>query len=221
MNLNKFVYELQKLNRDVELRVGIDGKDTLAYERIFADIPLSEMILPEGYRVEGNYIVSEDGEFELFVDGMDNVIPGHEYNWYGFVSVSPSANYEEVAIAIQKINPDAEIRILNPDLEVPCDEFISSDVDISDLALPVGYYYDKEKGISSINNVGNSQTIMFIRESKMDESLEILPRYDFKKDTDEQFDRDMYRMHPQLDPNYVPEKKSTKFIQKIKSRFHK
>ena len=221
MNLNKFVYELKKLNRDTEIRVGIDGKDTLAYSRIFSGVPISELVLPEGYTNKGNYILSEDGEFELFVDGLANVIAGHAYCDYGFVTVSPCANYEEVAIAIQKINPDAEIRILNPDLDVPFDEYISSNVDISDLALPIGFYYDKEKGISTINNAGNFNTIMFIREEKMDESIEILPRYDFKADEEKQYRADMYRMHPQLDPNKDVVKKSTKIIQKIKSRFHK
>lgn len=226
MSLNKFVYELKRLNKDSEIRVGIASKDLLADSRIFSSNKADELVLPEGYRKEDNYIVNDSLGFELLVDGLDNIVADHVYPDYNIdeISLEPF-DYRNFAIVLQMINPDVEIRMLDEKFLSPLtpNGYICCTESIKDLALPVPYYYNAEShSIDKIGKAGHCTNL--IQESEFDEATDIKPEYDFEKVKEEQHYKDWYRMHPQLDPNYKAEskkKKSEVFKQKVKGLLKK
>lgn len=93
--------------------------------------------------------------------------------------ISQSIELYEIAKAIQELNPNAEIRVGNYELDsMALDRFFSS-VPAEKLVLPNGFYYNTKNGVTNKHNTESGVYCSFMVEdlSRADESM-LLPRFE-------------------------------------------
>lgn len=93
--------------------------------------------------------------------------------------ISQSIELYEIAKAIQELNPNAEIRVGNPEFDsLALDRFFSS-VPAEQLVLPNGFYYNTKNGVTNKHNTESGVYCAFMVEdlSRADERM-LLPRFE-------------------------------------------
>ncbi len=158
MNFNQLINEIRKLNPGVEIRIGDPQFDSLADSRIFSSKPMNQLRLPQGYYAnEKNGITNkhntETGLYtSLSVESLDDMVVGQTYPSVDVSKHLETTNVREIAIALQRLNPGVAIRLANPSLDPQADSKIFCNVPMSELALPVPFYYNEKNGITNKHN---------------------------------------------------------------------
>jgi len=155
LSFYQLINEIRKLNPGVEIRVGNPNFDAFAYNRIFCSVPMESLTLPDGYYSNSkngitNKHNTEDGFYiSLSVETLENMREGYVYPNVDVNQTLETTNVEEIAIAIQKLNPGVNIKLANPDLVPDANHMIYSDVAANFLALPEPFVYNDKNGITN------------------------------------------------------------------------
>jgi|GEM_PF-5183819 len=201
MNFNQLINEIRKLNPNVEIRVGDPQFDSLASERIFSSVPMEQLKLPEGYYSnEKNGITNkhntETGLYTtLSVESLDDMVVGQTLPSVDASKPLETTNVEEIAIALQRLNPGVSIRLSNPELDSEAYRKIYCSVPVSDLALPQPFYYNEKNGITNKHQSATGQYAAIDVEdlSKANPSMLVRTRYNLEEEKRRQYDIDIQR----------------------------
>ena len=201
MNFNQLINEIRKLNPNIEIRVGDPQFDSLAGERIFSSVPMEQLRLPEGYYSNDkngitNKHNTESGLYTtLSVESLDNMVVGQTLPSVNANKPLETTNVEEIAIALQRLNPGVSIRLSNPELDPEAYRKIYCSVPISDLALPQPFYYNDKNGITNKHQSASGQYASIDVEdlSKANPSLLVRTRYNLEEEKKKQYDIDIQR----------------------------
>lgn len=171
------VLAIQELNQGADISFGGPNFGLDISNTFFCSIPAEQLILPNGFHFDGQGIVDENKTIQLMVQGIPKdkdirFLPKKA------MDVSHSVSRSEIVLAIQELNPYANISLGDPrDLWFAGDSsknFYSS-IPAEWLILPKGFYYNGY-GITNKNNINWSFTELVAREIPANKDIRFLPK---------------------------------------------
>lgn len=204
MNFNQLINEIRKLNPDVEIRIGNPQFDSLASNRIFSSVPMDKLKLPEGfYANDKNGITNkhntETGLYSsLSVDSIQSMAVGLTLPNVDVSKSLETTDVREIAIALQRLNPNVQIRLGNPAYDSMASERIYCSVPMNELALPQPFYYNDKNGIT---NKHESQSGMYASISvedisKANPNILMKTGYNLQEELSKSYELDVKRSGP-------------------------
>lgn len=128
--------------------------------------------------------------------------------------VSQSTNLYEIVEVIQELNPNAEIRVGNMELDNDATRRFYSSVPVENLKLPEGFYFNDEKGITNKHNTKNGiYCSLEVKDLSLADESKLLPkkqaatvRQNKPSMQERMFERMWQQMTPEAQDEWLTEK---------------
>lgn len=156
-NRVEIIMEIAKLNPEADISLGDPFMVSQFGGLFYSSIPAEKLKLPEGfYYNEKNGITNKHNTKSGAYTTLDpKPIPQNQDIRFlpkVFRDVKESTNRREIVLAIQELNPYADISLGDPHYVSDFSNFFYSSIPDKYLNLPEGFYYSEKNGITNKHN---------------------------------------------------------------------